>query len=771
MQFKELRVIQLTSSPDFGDNPPENTVYGWFEDGGSGTQILHYRYPDGTERLVYGGGHDGATGSTGIIGYTGATGAGLTGATGATGPSDGPPGPQGSTGATGLTGSTGPIGATGLGATGLTGTGASGATGIGATGPTGDFGATGAQGCTGATGSTGIQGASGYTGATGTGGATGSTGPTGATGATGQTGATGNYGATGSTGPIGLIGSTGLTGATGIGATGPSGGPVGATGSTGAFGATGPGGGNPGATGTPGSTGATGIGVAGATGIGASGATGYTGVSGATGSTGIQGSSGSIGATGSTGIGITGASGASGAIGATGLTGSTGAGVSGATGASGATGPIGYVGATGMGASGATGAAGQGATGLVGATGAGVGGATGSTGIAGSTGIVGLNGSTGIIGYSGSTGPIGSTGPTGATGVAVALTSGENVIINGAFDFYQRNNNINNNWQVVADDVYCFDRWIALSQYSQTACFRCNNVTGNSAQPGPFWGIIGSNYAGSQRAGMAQIVEGANSFPLRGNSVTLQATMYSGASTGYTAHCAILEWTGVADVVTSDIVRDWASTTYTANNFFLSSGLNVLAVADIPALLTPYSPTSITLTGTVSGACNNLIVFFWTDGMLQNAQLWLTNVDCHIGNARVFSPRPVAQELALCQRYYEKSYHVDQMPGTTGSNAYNIGAAEQGAAYTTWQLTTGAISFKATKRTVPGMMIYSPYSGATWRYGEYNTGGTWQADRQAQIPAGYNVGTSDKGYYTLAGAAVLVAGRWYRWHWTADAEL
>lgn len=144
MKFKDLRIIELTSPPALGDNPPENTVYEWFVEIGLGALALHFRYPDGAERVVVGS----LTGATGATGATGVP--GVPGGPGATG-IQGTPGAPGSGGATG---SIGPSGASGIGATGLPGaTGLSGASGIGATGSMGVGGATGATGPSGATSS------------------------------------------------------------------------------------------------------------------------------------------------------------------------------------------------------------------------------------------------------------------------------------------------------------------------------------------------------------------------------------------------------------------------------------------------------------------------------------------------------------------------------------------------------------------------------------------------------------------------------------------
>ena len=504
-------------------------------------------------------------------------------------------------------------------------------------------------------------------------------------------------------------------------------GPIGATGATGPEGATGPSGGPTGATGS----------------------TGADGAFGSTGATGIRGAS---------GVGATGIDGASGASGATGPSG-------GPVGATGATGPVGSSGATGPsgGPTGATGASGiNGASGIAGATGAGISGASGPAGVNGASGVNGQIGASGVS-------IVGATGPNGASGPSGGLM-GQNVIINGSFDFFQRNNNTGVNWISINDDSYCLDRWVALCQISPVSCLRYNDATGTSSVPGPFQGMMSNPSASAQRLGFLQIVEAANSYPLRGQQITLQAGMnsYSPSSTSYWAHYAILEWVGVGDTVTSDIVRDWSSGIYTPNNFFLGSNLNVLAVGDIylQSVL-----TQVTLSATVGLACNNLMVFFWSDAISQNTQLKICNVDCHMGGARPFSPRPLAEELTLCQRYFEKSYDLDVKPGTAGAQN-SAGAACSSTAWDIYYLAAPMVYYKTTKRVNIVPTIYSVgNANVTGVLTEFRRDSQYSADVLYFL---YGYGMSS---FNVGANASLKQPTWnatdyhYSWHWTADAEL
>jgi hypothetical protein len=93
--------------------------------------------------------------------------------------------------------------------------------------------------------------------------------------------------------------------------------------------------------------------------------------------------------------------------------------------------------------------------------------------------------------------------------------------------------------------------------------------------------------------------------------------------------------------------------------------------------------------------------------------------------ATPFEYRPFGTELALCQRYYEKSYSLDIVPGTPASPAETwnyppwIGAFLKVKGYTQitadglYQGLLGMAEFKVTKRSIPTATVFSPYSGAT----------------------------------------------------------
>jgi hypothetical protein len=255
-------------------------------------------------------------------------------------------------------------------------------------------------------------------------------------------------------------------------------------------------------------------------------------------------------------------------------------------------------------------------------------------------------------------------------------------IINGNGAISQRT------YTTVADDAYWCDRHYVLTQ---TAAIT-PTILSDVANGLPSMMRLTQSQATAQRMGNATILEAAVSKPLRGKTVTLGGKLRCSASQAI--RYAILEWTGTADAVTSDVVANWASGVYTPSNFFFASNLTVAAVGSI----TPSANalTDFALTASVSGSCNNLILVYWTEGTAaQNVTLdmaWgLVEGDCATENYP-YEARHPQQELALCQWYCRR---VERMVGnqfsTTASSltAYfpEMRAAPSGVA-TTLLMTT-----------------------------------------------------------------------------------
>jgi len=143
-----------------------------------------------------------------------------------------------------------------------------------------------------------------------------------------------------------------------------------------------------------------------------------------------------------------------------------------------------------------------------------------------------------------------------------------------------------------------------------------------------------------------------------------------------------------------------------------------------------------------------------------NAKWYITGVQLEIGDtATPFENRMYSQELAMCQRYYCKSYNTTTAPATSTSNGINIiGGSTQASGYQYMCLV-----FPQDMRTTPSITFYRD-NGAdnTWEWRRSGASGTiapvapYGSTRQMQM-------------YVNAGGAYVVSLVWG--HWVASAEL
>lgn len=225
---------------------------------------------------------------------------------------------------------------------------------------------------------------------------------------------------------------------------------------------------------------------------------------------------------------------------------------------------------------------------------------------------------------------------------AGALQGFKNRLINGGFRLNQRAAASN------ADDTYCLDRWYVLTQ---TGTIAASQLT--DPETGAVNGIrLTQSQAVAQRMGLAQIIESANCRDLRSVITTLAGRLR--LSTSDNIRYAVLEWTGTADAVTSDVVSNWTSTSYTAGGFFNSTTLNVLAVGQVAAVAATWRDLTA-LNATLGASANNIIVMVWTENAVaQNVTLDLNSMQFEAGaTATHFDHLPISVVTALCQRYFQ----------------------------------------------------------------------------------------------------------------------
>mgnify|MGYP003339333248 CR=1 FL=1 len=157
----------------------------------------------------------------------------------------------------------------------------------------------------------------------------------------------------------------------------------------------------------------------------------------------------------------------------------------------------------------------------------------------------------------------------------------------------------------------------------------------------------------------------------------------------------------------------------------------------------------------------DLILFSSSNFVSNNgATFYITGVQLELGSvATPFESRLYGHELALCQRYYEKSYDtLSAAPTNTAVGLYS-GIVDT-------QSTTAIsvnIRFKVEKRTNPTMTFYKyeTTSGVWARNSDNTSTGT--------ITSAWGNGTS--GLARIDSTSALSSGGMYHGHWYANAEL
>ena len=248
-----------------------------------------------------------------------------------------------------------------------------------------------------------------------------------------------------------------------------------------------------------------------------------------------------------------------------------------------------------------------------------------------------------------------------ATGITWADRSGKNAVINGDFAVGQRGTSFTSSTPFTNnDDAYTLDRWFILSDGNNRV--EINQET--SDLPGEQFDYqqtgcrmrVVTTSASAFKFGIAQIIEQRNCVGLIGKPVTLSFKLKASSTTKLdNIKAAIVQWTGTADAVTSDIVSTWnaegTNPTLIANASYVNTPENLNNAGS----WTGYDNTNAQpITGTVSSSAKNLIVFIWSDVTDTTAGdfIYLTDVQLEAGSvATAYERLPIDMSVDRCQRY------------------------------------------------------------------------------------------------------------------------
>ena len=178
---------------------------------------------------------------------------------------------------------------------------------------------------------------------------------------------------------------------------------------------------------------------------------------------------------------------------------------------------------------------------------------------------------------------------------------------------------------------------------------------------------------------------------------------------------------------------------------------------------TDFSGSGVTNSDWIQWTDNEDIAPFYDQDISTSGDYWqITGVQLEVGDkATPFEHRSFGEELALCQRYYEKTYNYEIVPGT---------AAQKGAVYIS--STSNAysdlcynIEFSVSKRVPPTMTLYNTNgTSGNWTYQRSGvtstTGPVWSTSWS---------GSHGGLLYLPVGAAYTAAFAYG--HWVVEAEL
>jgi hypothetical protein len=146
-----------------------------------------------------------------------------------------------------------------------------------------------------------------------------------------------------------------------------------------------------------------------------------------------------------------------------------------------------------------------------------------------------------------------------------------------------------------------------------------------------------------------------------------------------------------------------------------------------------------------------------------NATWQITGVQLEKGStATSFDYRPFGTEVSLCQRYYEKSYNLDVVPGTSGA-AGGTGMGGSNTGTTTGFLGTSFVSYKVTKR-VAGTITGWDNAGAIGKASRYQLGVSGSNNQNWTLSSS---GTQSFQVYSSGSSS----DTGFTYSWSCDAEL
>jgi len=333
--------------------------------------------------------------------------------------------------------------------------------------------------------------------------------------------------------------------------------------------------------------------------------------------------------------------------------------------------------------------------------------------------------------------------------------SHRNKVINGAFEIWQRGT------LFTSSNYFTADRFLVIrggsgigtgstnltvtrdittpSQFPSdpdnfTSCMKIQRVAGDTS---------------TQTVKLIYVLEAKDCLPFSGKSATLSFFVKRG--TDFTS-------TDLTSYVHTGVSENQGISSLHSNSW---TGINTQAS---PAI--PVSFNWQRITQTVSIANNVKEIGFSIQYTPQagsagaDETLYITGVQFELGETVTpFEYRAIGYELDLCQRYFEKSYDLDQAPGTAATTEA-IQYAIPGSSNT---LYGSSGNFLTRKFKAPQVIVFNPTGAAPSSNKFRDTGGS--------IYTVTNTQSTETRISTITTSVPIANGKILQYHYIADAEI
>ena len=360
-----------------------------------------------------------------------------------------------------------------------------------------------------------------------------------------------------------------------------------------------------------------------------------------------------------------------------------------------------------------------------------------------------LNGTTGI-----STPNLDSAGTVTTTNlVNGSPLAFRNKIINGSFQIAQRNTVSTVTPSAGVTTYPSLDRWF-IAQTGATASLFLGQTTPQTT------GVFKAGYFGRTSGQtnvpnyifMGQQIESFNVYDLRGKTATVSFNAFRGTNAPTNLIVVARFGTSADESSSNGLGGSWTG--------YSSATASALSIGTTVASYT-YN-FSIP-----SNASEMMVLFYYAPTGTAGANEWfaLENLQLEAGSvATPFEVRPIGNELALCQRYYQKSFLTTQTPqNATGGVA--IGGAAAVLLNTNQTTKRAPVYFPVLMRSSPLVVLYQTNGNGT--AGQF--GNAVNAADSTSYPA-TTVAATEKALSVQTTYTGTLAVD-FAIHWTADAEL